>query len=149
MRFKNHGVAPKSAADFAFLLHGLHYLKDDGVMAIILPHGVLFRGGKEADIRRKLLEDGHMGLSEFLCVRRFWNVSRTAQRGARVKRSPYSIANWFMADFHVGLARFQSAVMLRNASQISLVAAASLGKCPRVLMILRKRECTLSMALVV
>ncbi|HKV97889.1 MAG TPA: type I restriction-modification system subunit M [Gammaproteobacteria bacterium] len=60
MRFKNHGMAPKSAADFAFLLHGLHYLKDDGVMAIILPHGVLFRGGKEADIRIKLLKDGHI-----------------------------------------------------------------------------------------
>jgi type I restriction enzyme M protein len=42
MRFKSHGVAPKSAADLAFLLHGLHYVKDDGVMAIILPHGVLF-----------------------------------------------------------------------------------------------------------
>jgi type I restriction enzyme M protein len=60
MRFKNYGLAPKSAADFAFLLHGFHYLKDDGVMAIILPHGVLFRGGKEAAIRRKLLEDGHI-----------------------------------------------------------------------------------------
>jgi type I restriction enzyme M protein len=60
MRFKNHGVAPKSAADFAFLLHGLHYLKDDGVMAIILPHGVLFRGGAEERIRKKLLEDGHI-----------------------------------------------------------------------------------------
>ncbi len=60
MRFANHGVAPKSAADFAFLLHGLHYLKDDGVMAIILPHGVLFRGGKEAAIRTKLLSDGHI-----------------------------------------------------------------------------------------
>lgn len=60
MRFKNHGVAPRSAADFAFLLHGLHYLKDDGVMAIILPHGVLFRGGKEAAIRTKLLKDGHI-----------------------------------------------------------------------------------------
>lgn len=60
MRFKNHGVAPKSAADFAFLLHGLHYLKDDGVMAIILPHGVLFRGGAEERIRQKLLEDGHL-----------------------------------------------------------------------------------------
>ncbi|HEY8746893.1 MAG TPA: type I restriction-modification system subunit M [Tepidisphaeraceae bacterium] len=59
-RFKNHGVAPKSAADFAFVLHGLHYLKDDGVMAIILPHGVLFRGGAEERIRRKLLEDGHI-----------------------------------------------------------------------------------------
>jgi type I restriction enzyme M protein len=60
MRYKNHGLAPKSAADFAFLLHGLHYLKDDGVMAIILPHGVLFRGGAEERIRRKLLEDGHI-----------------------------------------------------------------------------------------
>lgn len=60
MRFKNHGVAPKSAADFAFLLHGLHYLKDDGVMAIILPHGVLFRSGAEERIRRKLLQDGHI-----------------------------------------------------------------------------------------
>jgi type I restriction enzyme M protein len=60
MRFANHGVAPKSAADFAFLLHGLYYLKDDGVMAIILPHGVLFRGGAEERIRRKLLVDGHI-----------------------------------------------------------------------------------------
>src|SRR3982750_2782764 len=60
MRFKNHGVAPKSAADFAFLLHGLHFLKDDGVMTIILPHGVLFRGGVEERIRTKLLKDGHI-----------------------------------------------------------------------------------------
>lgn len=58
VRFKNYGLAPKSAADFAFLLHGFHYLKQDGVMAIILPHGVLFRGGVEARIRKKLLEDG-------------------------------------------------------------------------------------------
>jgi type I restriction enzyme M protein len=57
-RFKNHGLAPKSAADFAFLLHGLHFLKDDGVMAILLPHGVLFRGGVEERIRTKLLDDG-------------------------------------------------------------------------------------------
>ena len=60
MRFRSHGLAPKSAADFAFLLHGFHYLKDDGVMAIILPHGVLFRGGAEARIRAKLLKDGHI-----------------------------------------------------------------------------------------
>ena len=60
VRFKSYGLAPKSAADFAFLLHGFHYLKDDGVMAIILPHGVLFRGGAEAKIRRKLLDDGHI-----------------------------------------------------------------------------------------
>jgi type I restriction enzyme M protein len=60
VRFKNHGLAPKSAADFAFLLHGLHFLKDEGVMAIILPHGVLFRGGAEERIRSKLLKDGHI-----------------------------------------------------------------------------------------
>ena len=60
VRFKNYGLAPRSAADFAFLLHGFHYLKEDGVMAIILPHGVLFRGGAEASIRRKLLKDGHI-----------------------------------------------------------------------------------------
>ncbi len=60
VRFKNYGLAPKSAADFAFLLHGFHYLKQDGVMAIILPHGVLFRGGAEGRIRTKLLQDGHV-----------------------------------------------------------------------------------------
>ena len=60
VRFKNYGLAPKSAADFAFLLHGFHYLKDEGVMAIILPHGVLFRGGAEERIRTKLLQDGHI-----------------------------------------------------------------------------------------
>jgi len=60
MRFKNYGLAPKSAADFAFLLHGFHYLKPEGTMAIILPHGVLFRGGVEERIRRKLLKDGNI-----------------------------------------------------------------------------------------
>ncbi|MCG3112702.1 MAG: type I restriction-modification system subunit M [Candidatus Manganitrophus sp. SB1] len=59
-RFKNYGLAPKSAADFAFLLHGFHFLSDSGVMAIILPHGVLFRGGAEERIRTKLLRDGHI-----------------------------------------------------------------------------------------
>ncbi|MDE5623523.1 MAG: type I restriction-modification system subunit M [Alistipes sp.] len=59
-RFRNYGVAPKSAADFAFLLHGFHFLREDGTMAIILPHGVLFRGGVEKNIRTKLLKDGHL-----------------------------------------------------------------------------------------
>ena len=60
VRFKSHGLAPKSAADFAFLLHGFHFLKDEGVMAIILPHGVLFRGGAEERIRTKLFKDDHI-----------------------------------------------------------------------------------------
>ncbi|MCC8380338.1 type I restriction-modification system subunit M [Xenorhabdus sp. PB30.3] len=59
-RFKNYGLAPKSAADFAFLLHGFHFLSDEGTMAIILPHGVLFRGGAEERIRTKLLKDGNI-----------------------------------------------------------------------------------------
>jgi type I restriction enzyme M protein len=59
-RFKSYGLAPKSAADFAFLLHGFHFLSDEGVMGIILPHGVLFRGGAEEKIRTKLLKDGNI-----------------------------------------------------------------------------------------
>ena len=59
-RFSRYGVAPKSAADFAFLLHGFHFLSEEGTMAIILPHGVLFRGGKELAIRKKLLEDNNI-----------------------------------------------------------------------------------------
>ena len=59
-RFKSYGLAPKSAADFAFLLHGFHFLSKEGTMAIILPHGVLFRGGAEEKIRKKLLVDGNI-----------------------------------------------------------------------------------------
>lgn len=59
-RFKSYGLAPKSAADFAFLLHGFHFLSKEGTMAIILPHGVLFRGGVEERIRTKLLKDGYI-----------------------------------------------------------------------------------------
>lgn len=59
-RFKSYGLAPKSAADFAFLLHGIHFLSSEGTMAIILPHGVLFRGGAEERIRTKLLKDNNI-----------------------------------------------------------------------------------------
>jgi type I restriction enzyme M protein len=59
-RFKSYGLAPKSAADFAFLLHGFHFLSQEGTMAIILPHGVLFRGNSEERIRTKLLKDNHI-----------------------------------------------------------------------------------------
>ncbi|MCF6130891.1 type I restriction-modification system subunit M [Flavobacterium wongokense] len=59
-RFKSYGLAPKSAADFAFLLHGFHFLSNEGTMAIILPHGVLFRGGAEEKIRTKLLKDNNI-----------------------------------------------------------------------------------------
>lgn len=55
-RFKEYGLAPKTKADYAFLLHGLYHLKANGTMAIVLPHGVLFRGAKEAKIRETLLK---------------------------------------------------------------------------------------------
>lgn len=55
-RFKDYGLAPKKKADYAFLLHDLFHLKQDGIMTIVLPHGVLFRGGEEGEIRKKLIE---------------------------------------------------------------------------------------------
>lgn len=56
-RFVKYGLAPDTKADYAFLLHCLYHLKNDGVMAIVLPHGVLFRGGSEEEIRKKLIEN--------------------------------------------------------------------------------------------
>ena len=59
-RYANYGIAPKSKADYAFLLHDLFHLKPDGIMTIVLPHGVLFRGGEEGDIRRNLIEKNNI-----------------------------------------------------------------------------------------
>lgn len=59
-RYANYGMAPKSKADYAFLLHDLFHLKPDGIMTIVLPHGVLFRGGEEGDIRRNLIEKNNI-----------------------------------------------------------------------------------------
>ncbi len=59
-RYARFGLAPKSKADYAFLLHDLYHLKPDGIMAIVLPHGVLFRGGEEGAIRRNLIENNHL-----------------------------------------------------------------------------------------
>lgn len=55
-RFKDYGLAPKTKADYAFLLHGLYHLDQNGTIAIVLPHGVLFRGAKEGKIREALLK---------------------------------------------------------------------------------------------
>lgn len=56
-RYKSYGLAPKGKADFAFLLHDLYHIKPDGIMTIVLPHGVLFRGGEEGEIRKNLIEN--------------------------------------------------------------------------------------------
>ncbi len=59
-RYSRFGLAPKSKADYAFLLHDLFHLQPDGIMAIVLPHGVLFRGGEEGEIRKNLIEQNHI-----------------------------------------------------------------------------------------
>lgn len=75
-RFSTYGVlAPKSSADMAFLLHGFYHLKNDGVMAIVLPHGPLFRGGAEGKIRQKLLENGNIDTVIGLPANIFFNTS--------------------------------------------------------------------------
>lgn len=60
IRYKRFGIAPQAKADFAFLLHDLFHLKPDGIMTIVLPHGVLFRGGEEEKIRKNLIEYNHI-----------------------------------------------------------------------------------------
>ena len=55
-RYADYGMAPKGKADYAFLLHDLYHIKPDGIMTIVLPHGVLFRGGEEGTIRKNLIE---------------------------------------------------------------------------------------------
>lgn len=76
-RFSSFGVlAPKSKADFAFLLHGYYHLKQNsGVMAIVLPHGVLFRGNAEGKIRQRLLEEGAIDTVIGLPANIFFNTS--------------------------------------------------------------------------
>lgn len=59
-RFNNYGIAPKTKADYAFLLHDLYHLRAGGIMTIVLPHGVLFRGGDEGKIRERLIENNNI-----------------------------------------------------------------------------------------
>ena len=76
-RFMDYGgkLAPKSKADYAFLLHGFYHLKQSGTMAIVLPHGVLFRGASEGEIRRILLENGSIYAVIGLPANMFYNTS--------------------------------------------------------------------------
>ena len=59
-RFKAFGIAPKTKADYAFLLHGLYTLKTHGTLIAILPHGVLFRGASEGVIRENLIRENYL-----------------------------------------------------------------------------------------
>lgn len=56
-RFSEYGkLAPKNKADYAFITHMISHLEEDGIMAVVLPHGVLFRGGAEGTIRKHIVE---------------------------------------------------------------------------------------------
>ena len=59
-RYARFGLAPKGKADYAFLLHDLYHIRPEGIMTIVLPHGVLFRGGEEGTIRKNLIENNHI-----------------------------------------------------------------------------------------
>ena len=76
-RFMDYGgkLAPKSKADYAFLLHGFYHLKQSGTMAIVLPHGVLFRGAAEGSIREILLQNGSIYAVIGLPSNMFYNTS--------------------------------------------------------------------------
>lgn len=59
-RFSDYGLAPKGKADYAFLLHDLYHIRNDGIVTIVLPHGVLFRGGEEGTIRKNLIDHNNI-----------------------------------------------------------------------------------------
>ena len=95
-RFSEYGVLPpKSRADFAFLLHGFYHLKNTGTMAILLPHGVLFRSGAEAKIRKIMLENGSIDAVIGLAPNLFYStgipVSLIILRKDKTDRSVYFI----------------------------------------------------------
>lgn len=74
-RFSSYGVAPAGKADYAFLLHDLYHLEEDGIMAIVLPHGVLFRGNEEEEIRKNLIEKNNIDVIIGLPANIFFGTS--------------------------------------------------------------------------
>ncbi len=75
VRFRGYGLAPKGKADYAFLLHCLYHLKPDGIMGIVLPHGVLFRGSSEGAIRKQLVENNQIETIIGLPANLFYSTS--------------------------------------------------------------------------
>lgn len=74
-RYSRFGLAPKGKADYAFLLHDLFHIRPDGIMTIVLPHGVLFRGGEEGTIRKNLIENNHIDAIIGLPSNIFFDIS--------------------------------------------------------------------------
>jgi type I restriction enzyme M protein len=117
-RFKSHGLAPKSAADFAFLLHGFHFLSDEGTMAIILPHGVLFRGGAEARIRTKLLKDAHIDTVIGLPANLFFSTGIPVCILVLKKCKKYDDVLFINASEHFGTGKRQNKLREKDIDKI-------------------------------
>jgi type I restriction enzyme M protein len=117
-RFKGYGIAPKSAADFAFLLHGFHFLSDDGTMAIILPHGVLFRGGAEEKIRTKLLKDKNIDTIIGLPSNLFFSTSIPVCILVLKKCKPYDDVLFINASEHFEKGKRQNVLLPKHIDKI-------------------------------
>jgi type I restriction enzyme M protein len=117
-RFKNYGLAPKSAADLAFLLHGFHFLSEQGAMAIILPHGVLFRGGVENRIRTKLLKDGHIDTVIGLPANLFFSTGIPVCILVLKKCKKFDDVLFINASEHFEKGKRQNRLLAENVSKI-------------------------------
>ena len=138
-RYARFGLAPKSKADYAFLLHDLYHLKPDGIMAIVLPHGVLFRGGEEGAIRKNLIENDHLETIIGLPKNIFFGTSiETIILVLRQKRKNSDV---LIVDASKGFAKEGKNNKLR-ASDIKKIADAVIGRAsvPRYSRLVPKSE---------
>lgn len=124
-RYANYGVAPKSTADYAFLLHDLYHLKPDGIMAIVLPHGVLFRGGAEGKIRKNLIEYNHIDAIIGLPANIFYGTGIPTIIMVLRKARPHT--DVFIVDASKGFAKVGKNNMLR-ARDIKKIVDAVLAR---------------------
>ena len=88
-RYKSFGLAPRGKADYAFLLHDLYHLNYNGIMTIVLPHGVLFRGNAEGEIRENLVENNNIDTIIGLPANIFWNRHSNHYYGFKTQQNKH------------------------------------------------------------
>ncbi|MCY3723620.1 MAG: class I SAM-dependent DNA methyltransferase [Candidatus Poribacteria bacterium] len=101
-RFDGYGIPPTKNGDYAFLLHFIASLKSRGKGAIILPHGVLFRGNREADIRKEIIQRGYIKGIIGLPANLFYGTGIPACILVIDKESAYIRSGIFMIDASKG-----------------------------------------------
>ncbi|MDP2345583.1 MAG: type I restriction-modification system subunit M [Deltaproteobacteria bacterium] len=138
-RFSRFGLAPKSKADYAFLLHDLYHLKPDGIMAIVLPHGVLFRGGEEGTIRKSLIENDHLDTIIGLPPKIFFGTAIATT--ILILKQKRKISDVLMVDASKGFAKEGKSNKLR-ASDIKKICDTVIGRqsVPRFSRVVPKTE---------